>query len=489
MMSLKKRAAYATCWSAMEIAVRYGIHLLVMIALARLLDPADFGLMAMVGAFIVLAALMVDGGLGSALVQKQNPTADDETTVFHASIGISVLLAASLCLLSPAVAAFYARPELTGLTRLLALTLPLGALAAVPNAVLTLRLDFRTRAQVELVASLVSGAAALTLAWQGFGVWSLAWQAVIGAAIRAVLLIALARWRPSGRFQSKAFASLFRFGGYLLLANALNVVSVRLQSALIGRLFDARALGFYTLAQETQQAPAQFINSLLNRVGLPVFSVVAGQREQLRAALRLSLRLSMFVFVPTMAGLALCSHVLIAVFYGSKWAAAAPVLSILAISAIFWPMHVLNLAALGARGKSRMIFKLEIIKFLSCVPLVVAGSLISVLAVAWAVLASNILCVLINTYHSRALLDYPLASQLQDQIGTFMLTLSACAAAAVALYWIPSPLPALVAAVAAAIATFVAAAILTKAQTLLELASLLKTMTSGKDNPEKVAAT
>jgi len=480
MPSLTERAASATWWSAVEILTRYGVQFVVAIVLARLLDPADFGLMAMLLVFTALAALLVDGGLGTALVQKQRTTADDETTVFLTSTGMAVLLAAALWVAAPAIASFYSRPPLTALMRLLLVVLPLGALAAVPNALLALRLDFRTRAGAELAASVVSGGLVLFLAWHGAGVWSLVWQAVTGAGMRALLLWILSGWYPRGRFDRLAFHRLFRFGGYMLLANAINTLSVRLQSLLIGRMFDARALGFYTLAQETQQAPAQFMASLLNRVGLPVFSTVTDQPDKLLGAMRLSLRVSLFVFVPSMIGIAAVADPLVAALYGERWAPAAPILGILALSTVFWPLHVLNLAAISALGRSDLVFRLEVVKGLISIPLIVVASLFGVQAVAWAVLASSILCVAINTHYSGRLIGYSMFAQLHDQAATFLLTLVSTAIALAASRWTVNPFLALLSAVIFAAVAYFGIAKLAKVTAWRELMDLLKALRTNR---------
>ena len=241
--SLTHRAAHATWWSALEIAARYGVQFAVMILLARLLTPADFGLIAMLLAFTTVAALLVDSGFGTALVQKQDTSDDDESTVFLFGIGISVVASAILWLTAPLIADFYAQPVLVPLTLLLLFVLPLSALAAVPDALLTQRLDFRSRANAEIFASLCSGAVAVLLAWRGFGVWSLAWQSIVAIGVRAALLWLYSHWRPRGQFRLASFRQLFSFGSYMLMANLLNTISVRLQSLLIGRLYDSRALG------------------------------------------------------------------------------------------------------------------------------------------------------------------------------------------------------------------------------------------------------
>ena len=406
----------------MEIAARYGAQFLVVIILARLLTPTDFGLIAMLLVFTSIAGLLVDSGFSTALIQKQNTSNDDETTALATGLAISIAVGLALWMAAPAIARFYSQPVLTRLTRLMVVVLPLSALAAVPDALLTQRLDFRSRATAEIFASLGSGSMAVFLAWRGFGVWSLAWQSIVAIGIRGLLLWLYSGWLPRGRFRIASFRRLFSFGSYMLMANLLNTFSIRLQSLLIGRMFDSRALGYYTLAQNTQQAPAQFMSSLLNRVGLPVFSTVADQRAKLVGALRLSLRVALFAFVPSMVGIAVVAKPLIGLLYGERWLAAAPLLSILALSATFWPLHVLNLAAIGAKGRSDLIFRLEIVKHVVSISLIFACSLGGPTAIAWAVLASSMIAVAINTWYTHKLLGYGVLAQLHDQVGTLMLS-------------------------------------------------------------------
>ncbi|MEF3083826.1 lipopolysaccharide biosynthesis protein [Luteimonas sp. SMYT11W] len=409
------------------------MQLVVTVVLARLLQPEDFGLMAMVMVFTSFSVLLIESGLGSALVQRQTTSPDEESSVFVVNLGLGCMLTVLLWLCAPAIAHFYRQPALLSLVQLMVWVLPLSALATVPAAVLTQRLDFRSRMLAELFASGCGAGLALLLAWHGQGVSSLAWQIIAAAGVRMLLLWYLSGWRPRGRFDAPALVQLLRFGGPLLLANLLNVASTRLQSLLIGRLFDARTLGFYAIAQDTQQAPAQFLGSLLNRVGLPMFSIVANQPEKLAGALRLSLRLSVFVFTPCMMGIAVIATPLIRLLYGDNWAPAGPLLSLLALSAVFWPLHVLNLAAVSAIGKADLVLRLEIVKTLVTIPLVMVAAFIGVTAVAGAVFISSLLCVVINTWHSQRLFGYGLRAQLRDALPTVVLALMSTGVAALGL--------------------------------------------------------
>lgn len=476
MSTLETRAANAAWWSTLEILARYGVQFLVMVVLARLLTPADLGLIAMLLVFTSIGTLLVDSGFGAALIQRQNTTPDDETTVFAFTVSVGVLAAAILAVAAPAIAAFFNQPELVDLTRVMAVVLPLGAFAAVPDALLTMKLDFKARARAEMVASLCSGVVAVTLALQGFGVWSLAWQGIVSIGVRGFLLWLYSGWRPRGSYRHASFRSLFGFGGYILLSGLLNAVAVRLQSLMIGKLFDSRALGFYTIAQNTQSAPASFMGQVLNRVGLPVFSEIADDREKLVSALRASLRMAMFLFVPCMVGIAVVAEPLIELLYGVRWSTAAPILSVLALAAALWPVHVLNLAAISAKGRSDLFFRLEIAKQILSIVLVLIFAHWGPLAIAWSVLLSSLLSSGLNTYYSKRLLNYGWLAQLADQRSTFALSAVAALVGWAVLHWNKVNLVVMLASIAVSAAVYLMLAIITRSAALQGLLSVVRTL-------------
>ncbi len=481
MTSLETRAVNAAWWSTLEILARYGVQFVVLVVLARLLTPADFGLIAMLLVFTSIGTLLVDSGFSSALVQRQHTTADDETTVFTFTLGVSVVIAGILMLAAPAIANFFNEPRLVDLTRIMALVLPLGAFASVPDALLAMRLQFKARARAEVGASLCSGAIAVALAMRGYGVWSLAWQGIASIGMRGILLWIYSGWRPRGRFSVASFRSLFGFGGYMLLTGLLNAAVERLQSLLIGKLFDARTLGFYTLAQNTQQAPSSLIDGILKRVGLPVFSSIAQDLPKLRAAFRTSLRMAMFLFVPCMVGMAVVAKPLIELVYGARWTPAAPILSILSLSAALWPIHVLNLAAIGAQGRSNLLLRVEVVKQSVGFILIAAVARWGPLAIASAVLASGFFGVVINAYYSKKLLDYGALEQVLDQSATFALSLIAAIAGWMILHWSPPGPVAMLGAIAAAIVLYIGLALATRNPALLGLLAMLRTLRAKPD--------
>lgn len=478
--ALINRATSALSWSALETLARYGIQFFVTMVLARILRPSDFGLVAMLLVFIVFAGMLIEGGLGSALIQKQTTNVDEETSVFLLNFGFAVAAVALLWWAAPAIGDFYFQPELASMLKVMSLVLPLGAMATVPNAILTQQLQFRHRTYIELVVSILSGALALILAFHDFAAWSLVWQAIASAALRVLLLWLVLRWRPQGRFDWNSFTRLFRFGAYMLMANALNTGSTRLQSLLIGRIFDANALGMYSLAQNTQQAPTQLMGTVLNRVGFPVFSEIASEPKRLADALRFSMRLAIFVFSPCMVVIAVLSKEIMLSLYGPQWTGAAPLLVPLALSSVLWPLHVLNLAAIGACGRSDVVFRLEIAKALLTLSLMLIGSFIGMLGMAWAVFASSVACIFINTWYARELLGYRMAAQLRDQVPSFLLSAGAALAACLVSNIVPG-LVALVAALPAAVGVYLVGARMFRVAALADLCRLWRRSRDGGD--------
>ncbi len=471
---ITRRATGAVWWSTLEITARYGVQFFVVLLLARLLAPSDFGLIAILLVFISIGTLLIDSGFSTALIQRQKTTADDEATVFWFTVGMSMLLFGTLWFSAPAIALFFEQPLLTPLLHLVAWILPISALSSVPDAILTQKLQFKARTKAQLISAIFSALVTITLAWRGFGVWSLAWQAVTAAATRGALLWLYSGWAPTGQFRKTSFHSLFGFGGYMLLSSLLDTLTIRLQSVLIGKLFDTRSLGYYTIAQSVQSAPTSIFGGILNRVGLPVFASVTNEPAKLAGALRLSIRVTLFIFIPCMVGIALIAKPLLEFFYGQRWGEAAPILTLLALSSAFWPLHVLNLSALSAQGHSNLFFRLEVMKKVIAITLILAFSTGGPVAIAGSVLISSLLGIFINTKYSGKLLGYGLKAQLIDLLPTIGLTALAAPVGWAILHWTTPGLFHLCVAVIATMATYIGAAIYFRNAALSEIVSLVQ---------------
>lgn len=417
----------ATRWGGLELGLRYVLQFGITVVLAHLVAPSAYGLVAMVLVFTALGNVFVDSGTGLALIQRQRTTPNEETTAFIINLVIAGVMMVALIVASPLIATFYGKPDIAVMCVALSAIFPLNALAVVPDALLTQQLRFQVRTRVEVGSSLTSGAMAIALAMMGAGAWALVAQAISSIGMRALMLHLASGWRPSGRYRRDDAASILAFGGYMLGAGLIDTAYNRLQAVIIGRLFTASDLGFYSLAQNTQQAPTSFAAALLNRLGLPLLAAARHDLAEVRRVHRAALHMSLFAFVPLMIVLAVYASPIVVFVYGERWAPAGPLLSILALGAIPWPAHVLSLVALNAIGEPRLVLRVEIAKKTLAVALLLASAPWGIQAIAWSTVATSVVSYFLNAFFVARRLRYHAATQARDLAPT--LTAAGCAAA------------------------------------------------------------
>ena len=405
---------HAVRWSALDVGGRHGVSLLVALLLARLVDPDDFGLIAMLQLFVGLANLVVEGGLGAALIQRQSADADDETTIFCFNLAAAVAVAVVLAWLAPLVASFYERPLLKPILWALAFNAFINAAGSIHVTLLTKALEFRLLAKVGVVSSGVSGALAIALAWKGFGVWSLVCQSVSASAVSAVLLWLWNDWRPTGRFRASSLKRLIRFGRYMVFAGALDVTYSRAYTVLIGRFFSASELGYFWRAMSTRQMISDGFESVMGRVTFPVLSMLGGDRVRLAGTTRKLVMATMFVNVPVMLGLAVVVEPAVVVLFGERWLPSAAILQVVCLAGTLWPLHTANLNVLAAQGRSDLFLRIEVLKKAIGLVVLIAASWHSLMAVAWAQVCIGVLAFFINAYYSKSFLAYGPFRQLAD---------------------------------------------------------------------------
>lgn len=411
---MKNKAISATFWSGIDTFARKGIQFGFSLVMARLLTPEDYGVFGVLTVFIAVCAAFIDSGFYKALVQRKEVSTEDLSSVFYFNIGISLLAAVLLCVAAPWIAAFYAMPVLTPLTRLLAANLFLGSFCSIQSVLLTRALDFRRQCMISLAAIVVSGVGAIILAWQGYGVWSLGIQSIVATATTVVLLWGASAWRPWWGFSLASIRSLFGFGGFVLLTTLVDTLFTRLNTLVIGKFYSAQDLGQYSRADGTSILPGDIISGILGRAAFPIFAAAQHDKEMLRAGLRKAITMVMMLNIPIMIGMAVTAKNLVLVLFGPQWLPCVPYLQILSIGGTMVPLHMLNLNVLLAQGHSNLNFRLELIK--KSIAVVVLGStcFISITAIAWGSAFTAIIWFWINAYYSGRLLGYGFMRQTRD---------------------------------------------------------------------------
>ena len=270
MSSLKQKTVNGVVWSSVQRFGTMAITFASNIVLARLLSPDDYGCIAMLMIFISLANTFIDGGFGSALIQKKEPTDKDYSTILYWNIALSLLLYAVLFLCAPLVAQFYRMPLLTKVLRVQGVVLSFNALSIVQQNQLKKQLQFKKLSIVYVSASLISLAIAIVAAYHGWGVWSLVAQQISISVLHAILFWIVSKWRPIRVFSWSSFKELFKFGGFMLLSHLFSTLSNEIQGLLVGRMFTPATLGLYNQAYRLEGSAATATSSIIDQVTYPV---------------------------------------------------------------------------------------------------------------------------------------------------------------------------------------------------------------------------
>lgn len=360
--SLKSKTVSGVLWSAIERFSLQGVQFIINVLMARLLLPSDYGMIGMLAVFLQISQTFIDSGFSDALVQKKDRTETDLSTVFYFNIVISVLLYLLLFIGAPFIAQFYHMPELTLVTRIVMLNLIFSSFAAVPKIILVIKIDFKTQSKISLISAVVSGGIGITMAYKGYGVWSLVFQSLLNILLITFLSFYYINWRPLKTFSKDSFQNLFSFGSKLLFSRLIHALYYNLYAIVIGRRYSSAELGYYTRAEQFAIFPSGNINAIISRVTFPILSSIQDDDERLASAYRKYIKLASFLIFPLMIGLAVLAKPLIILLLTEKWIMTVVLLQILCFDWMFDHLSIINLNLLYVKGRSDWAFRLEIIK-------------------------------------------------------------------------------------------------------------------------------
>jgi O-antigen/teichoic acid export membrane protein len=421
-MSLAERAFSGTLWTAAE---RLGVQLIqfaVIIVLARLLVPEDFGLVAMLMVIFAVSSVLVNGGFTEALIREREITEADKATAFWLNLIASVVLYGVIWVTAPAVAGFFEHPELVGLTRFMALSLIFLALTLVQQADLTHRLAFKRLGVVSVAAAAVTGAVAVTLALLGAGVWALAAKYVLMAACTSLFLWIANPWFPTQGISRDSVRRLFGFGSKLAASGLLNEVYQNVYKVVIGKFFAAATLGFYTQAQNFTNMASQSLVGVVQKVTYPLLAKTNDDPARLKRGYRKIIQVSSYVIFPAMVGMALVAEPLVLTLIGEKWRQTVPFLQILCVSGALHHLHSINLNLLKVVGRSDLFLKLEVIKKVNITIAIIIGLQFGIWGLLIGQVVSSYVALYINMYYTRHFIDYSIPEQLRDILGVLWLS-------------------------------------------------------------------
>lgn len=414
MDSLRGKTIKGIFWSALERLSVQGVQVFVMLVIARILTPKDFGLIGMLAIFIAVSQSLVDSGFSQALIRKQDRSEADNSTVFYFNITVSSGLYLILYFASPWVSLFYDEPQLCSLMRVLCLVIVINSFSVVQRAIYTANINFKTQAKATFVATALSGCFGISLALNGFGVWTLVYQQLINAVFVAVLLWIFSGWRPLRIFSWQSFKELYSFGWKLLVSGLIDTIYRNLHQLVIGKVFTAASLGQYTQANTFASLPSSNVSGIIQRVTYPVLSKLQDDDERLRICYRRLLRMSAFIIFPMMSILAGVSKPLVIFLVGDQWELASILLIPLCFSMMWYPIHSINLNLLQVKGRSDLFLRLEIIKKIVGTLILFASIPFGLLFMCYCGIVSSIICLIINTYYTEKLISVGFFMQIRD---------------------------------------------------------------------------
>lgn len=422
--SLKKKTLKGTIWSTIERFSVQAIQFIVMIFMARILTPADYGIVGMITIFIAISQSLIDSGFSQALIRKQDRNQIDYSTVFFFNIFVGIILYFILFFCAHPISRFYNEPILIPVTRIIAISLPLNSFAVVQRAILTIKIDFKTQAKATLAAALATGAVGLSMAYTGWGVWALVWSQIANTFVNVFLLWMFAHWRPTWQYSWNSFKELFNFGSKLLISGLIDTIYRNVYLIVIGKIFKASDLGYYTRAQQFSNFSSINLTGILQRVTYPVLCTIQDQDEHLQDVYRKLIRISAFVVFPLMTGMAGVAKPMIVSILTEKWLYAAILLVPICLSGMWYPIHALNINLLQVKGRSDLFLRLEIIKKLVGVAILCGTIPLGLYWMCWGTVLTSLIALIINTHYTGILIHLGFLSQMKDVLPTLILSLA-----------------------------------------------------------------
>lgn len=422
-MSLKQKTVSGLIWSFVDTLASQGISFIISIILARLLSPSEFGLIGMITIFIAISQSFINSGFSNALIRKKNATNTDYSTVFYFNLVVGTLFYLILFLSAPAISRFFNEPQLISIVRVISIGLIISSLTIIQRTILTKRVDFKLQARISVIASSVSGIVAIVMAYKGFGVWALVSQTLINQALVSIFLWLWNRWRPILIFSKKSFNELFGFGSKLLVSGLIETVYRNIYYLIIGKFFSPQELGYYTRAEGFKNLPSQNLNSIISRVTYPILSDIQDDIPRLKSSYKKLISSVMFITFTLMIGMAAVAEPMIHTLIGEKWEPSIIYLQMLSIVGMFYPLHALNLNMLQVQGRSDLFLRLEIIKKLIAIPVILIGIFIGIKAMIVGMFVNSIIAYYLNSYWSGTKIGYSFTEQVKDILPSLFLAL------------------------------------------------------------------
>lgn len=399
------------------------VTFIVSIVLARILSPNDYGTIALVTVFITILQVFIDSGLSTALIQKKDADDLDFSSVFYFNLIVCIILYLLMFYNAPYIAKFYNDLSLTPIIRVISLTLIISGVKGVQQSYVSRNMLFKRFFFSTLGGTIFSAVLGITMAYAGFGVWAIVFQQLSNNTIDTLILWITVKWRPVKKFSWLRLKNLLSFGWKLLASSLLDTVYNNLRNMIIGKLYTPADLAFYNQGDKFPKLIVANINTSIDSVLLPTMSNEQDNLVRVKEMTRRAIKTSTYIMAPLMIGLAFCAEPIVRLVLTDKWLPCVPYLRIFCVTYLFWPIHTANLNAINSMGRSDLFLKLEVLKKIIGMILLLSTMWFGVMAMAYSLLISSFTSQLINTWPNRYLLKYKYTDQIADILPNLLIAL------------------------------------------------------------------
>lgn len=390
------------------------VTFIVSIVLARILAPEDYGQIALITVFTTIMQVFVDSGLGTALIQKKDADDLDFSSVFYFNFVICLVLYVVMFVAAPFIAGFYGDSSLTPIIRVISLTIIISGVKGIQQSYVSRNMLFKRFFYSTLGGTIFSAFLGIALAYAGFGVWAIVAQQLSNTAIDTLILWLTVKWRPKRMFSWRRLKGLLSFGWKMLASSLLDTVYNNVRSLIIGKMYSSSDLAYYDQGKKFPNVIVTNINTSIDSVLLPTMASAQDDADRVKSMTRRAIKTSTYIMAPLMMGLAFCAEPIVGLVLTDKWLPCVPFLRIFCITYMFYPIHTANLNAIKAMGRSDLFLKLEIVKKVVGMLLLLSTMWFGVMAMAYSLLLSSVLSQIINSWPNRKLLNYGYIEQLKD---------------------------------------------------------------------------
>ena len=410
-------------WRFAERCGAQAVTLIVSIVLARILTPGDFGTVSLVMVFTTIMQVFVDSGLGTALIQKKDADDLDFSSVFYFNFAVCLILYAVMFMAAPLIAGFYNDTSLILIIRVISLTIIISGVKGIQQSYVSRNMLFKRFFFATLGGTIFSAFLGIGMAYAGCGVWSIVAQQLSNTAIDTLILWVTVKWRPKKLFSWKRLKGLLSYGCKLLISSLLDTVYNNLRNLIIGKIYTSADLAYYNQGDKFPKVIVTNINASIDSVLLPSMAGEQDHRDRVKSMTRRAIKTSTYIMAPLMMGLMFCAEPVVKLLLTDKWLPCVPYLRIFCFTYMFWPIHTANLNAIKAMGRSDLFLKLEIVKKIMGLTLLLLTMRISVMAMAYSLIVSGICSQVINSWPNWKLLNYNYFEQLRDILPSIIIAL------------------------------------------------------------------